>query len=1447
MSQAEIAVALPKEPAAAAHPSSSSDTAIAGSSKVDRNRPGRTYHFPAEMASAGARSSGVGVLEWDLLSHGLGSVRQSTSTDRVDLDLSFDFVSQGGEGSSSRSLDSVASHRVTRTVPSAASHGQYSASVDSVSPARRRGMADAMSAPGSSRKRPPKPLSFLKKTANELQDASKSYFSPDTARPPQLSSDIDADGPLPVIPLSATRRGQASSLTRSGSISSSRRERSNSLVRSQPPSDPPATPLPPLPMSASSASSSGPSLVQEQRRQRAQEQLQSRKDRDSFVPLVPRSEHLSVASSSTSRPMSTDIRTPLDQTFTPQQPAAPKKLRKKASHGDRLANISKLLNKASSSRLAPPESALGLDTGLVSPTPQDHRTPRSLVKSPEVALTDLPSFGSQSLGLNIFGIDTEPHEQPIQPLSSASPRAAELTESESTPESGFLSTPETPSSSLFDGPGSVQGSEYSKATSQDSARPKSMRKGFASDLSLPRARQPTVTDVITEEPLEEKRQASMGLPRSETAEWIRQQHEEVQNARERQETASSSGSTSPTHPMILSTSSSIDTAGIANDDLTQTLEGKGPWPQSPLLLVNDNEGQTLDGGRSGEAGIGLGLYLRSDQAAAKLVQPSQAHTSMVVARQEAASPLMPSLPPHALLAKDLQADTPSSSGQADHRGQPSPTSSSEGFSVNATQPRTFSSFAASRMEQAKLRLSNRLFSNGAEPKQRPASDSPRSPTMRPLTLVARQEADDLCDRELRRHSLAIIGSNFRTSVASRQDEQNLRLNAAKDTEAPKSAPLPYSPTFPESVAVPTTFERSKRSAKHVRRTSRLQYIPDSGPGEVRVTISEAAPVQRQHSKRYSVIGAGAATEASQLAMLASFKSPRPAPSPSGNTPDMLYGHPRSNVGWGYVPRSPSTGTVQILDSPRLDNQEPQTATVDKATPSSPWLDFEDDGRGLRATRERFESLTQQPTGRIGAVPSAQDAADSSMSGEIDGLRRRSALAESNANGHQTANPLSPTATIQPFGWKSRFSGNTKRSSVHLDIVAGDNGAKIGEVTEEKLALRKLRLQGDLPEEEAEQETRPLSIFVPLAAIQSHLRQRNIEERQKRLQSLSSAPVASKPVTTERREVRQAPPKSMLAAGSHLLYSSGRILDTELTSKTMFFAGFLGMPWLWLIGGWWLANDGLMMTPGAQQVQFWTHEASMQQAQADDERDCRRSTLSGLQVATDAQKPGAERLSTIYSVDEGVSRDQELTRDHETMPTLYEATNSGGSGAFGSGTLHTAASGSLHTAASRQSSTSALPSPASFASRSSVVGGGRTLLAHSTDKVPRQGRKSMNSLLNPHPSVALFHSPVRSVPTSMSLDEDVRVSMMSADDSGVELQSSYGGGVEGRKDHRAVTMETPGEAEGRLAMTRPVRLSARERLAMTDKFVLMNRFMAVISTIAVFAGFGAALNAVAMNF
>jgi hypothetical protein len=61
-------------------------------------------------------------------------------------------------------------------------------------------------------------------------------------------------------------------------------------------------------------------------------------------------------------------------------------------------------------------------------------------------------------------------------------------------------------------------------------------------------------------------------------------------------------------------------------------------------------------------------------------------------------------------------------------------------------------------------------------------------------------------------------------------------------------------------------------------------------------------------------------------------------------------------------------------------------------------------------------------------------------------------------------------------------------------------------------------------------------------------------------------------------------------------------------------------------------------------------------------------------------------------------------------------------------------------------------------------------------------------------------------------------------------------LEGLRGHRSTSAEQVA-----------VKLTARQRLALMERYVLLNRFMAVTSTLAVFAGFGVALNAVAMNF
>ena len=47
--------------------------------------------------------------------------------------------------------------------------------------------------------------------------------------------------------------------------------------------------------------------------------------------------------------------------------------------------------------------------------------------------------------------------------------------------------------------------------------------------------------------------------------------------------------------------------------------------------------------------------------------------------------------------------------------------------------------------------------------------------------------------------------------------------------------------------------------------------------------------------------------------------------------------------------------------------------------------------------------------------------------------------------------------------------------------------------------------------------------------------------------------------------------------------------------------------------------------------------------------------------------------------------------------------------------------------------------------------------------------------------------------------------------------------------------------------RPEDTNFMQRLSATEKYVLMNRFMAIVATLSAFAGMGVALNAVATGF
>ncbi|SJX63718.1 uncharacterized protein SRS1_14468 [Sporisorium reilianum f. sp. reilianum] len=73
-----------------------------------------------------------------------------------------------------------------------------------------------------------------------------------------------------------------------------------------------------------------------------------------------------------------------------------------------------------------------------------------------------------------------------------------------------------------------------------------------------------------------------------------------------------------------------------------------------------------------------------------------------------------------------------------------------------------------------------------------------------------------------------------------------------------------------------------------------------------------------------------------------------------------------------------------------------------------------------------------------------------------------------------------------------------------------------------------------------------------------------------------------------------------AGGGHGLFATpAALLEGNTPSKNMFWAGFFGMPWLWMIGGWYLTPDGQLRHPSADdprlrgKVDVWQHEPSMQ--------------------------------------------------------------------------------------------------------------------------------------------------------------------------------------------------------------------------------------------------------------
>lgn len=1384
-------------------------TAVAGSL-----RPLRTYHFTSESATVAARFSGIDPKEWEMMSRGFNKCgsgqRSSNDSERIDLDLSFDFVSQLEYDR--KDLTSAETN---------ADANPANSEVTSYSISRPRGMSETVS---SLRKRPPKPLAVFEFAPKQ---GLKSHFSPLTTANTSSISESSELYFLPITPLSATRRGADSGI-------SSGRRRSRTLSGSQPPTRPPTAPLPPLPDSPAlqSSSSTASDVAKLQRLHQPGEHFTERMSRQSFLD------------------QSVSLMSP-SQVNKPLMPSFP-------------LEVPPTLKGTVSIKPRRPSSPLAWENQLHCDTDVDAGRAhcgigQNLNLSNSLVLNNLdPKFPTPEAQHAVELLSTSSKcGGPEEPAVAASPATS------------YLSTPGTTSSSLFDGAVGIASSISSKTTSVDnegSGSP-SRNKLLLQGGRIPMSRGSTapLQGAIKEEDNldESRRHTNVGLTSSETAEWIRAQ----EDSRQREATSTSAATNLSSQPsdevrqLVLSVSSNDDASLAGSHEPTKEVAAAktGPWKQSPMLLDDMSRelvvhAEPLRNQSASVVGLGIGLSLDTNVNSQRLqsskgvltIGDIRAQSEVLITtvdQQDSSTALQKTTAPATFPENES-----GRKGASGILSSDSHSSSIEGFAWNVTPSVVTLEPVNDELHPPRgSRLGIKLSRVMTEKRQQQDSAAagefkqPLSPRMRSLALVRRNEEDIAKRREIRRHPVN-IGSKVSSVTTT-------GLATSKPLEAACTTPVSQIPIF-STAAVPNLFKGSKRSSKHVRRTSRIQYILDQRK-EVQLEMLDAT-------------GTLAATDNSNVEAFADIKSPPPVSNSSGETPEMIYGHLQSRHSWGFLPKShfPWTRQASAEHAASLSLTSPTSEST--SSPVSPRLDFGASFREARFKEEHSALLSDsQHAACAGAGIDAGDVAG--------GLRRRRSDKDFK---HRSVLSVPPTATIRAFSWRS----SNKRASLFAELVAHE-GVKLAEVEEHEEggagALEKLQFMGSAPPQE--QDAARMSIFVPVAALQAHLRRKAIQEREARAAASSQA--TATPMTHNAGILK----KSLIAAKPSFQHSAGRSLDFEQPSRTLFFAGFLCMPWLWLIGGWWLANDGFMLTPGAEQVEFWRHQPSMDHALQQEKLQCPPTQSEAKQLAEvpssepdPTLKRPAGRLDTICSESAGPLFELDENAQSETSDTLS-------SGSLGISESQNDATRNLKTAHSRLT-LAGYGSQAAVSSSQSR----RVLFTSDTSKVPLRARNSLGHLLSPHPEVALYHSPIRTANFSepgssgtsvqdlaeMSSRHGGRLSLSSRPYqrrtmAGSRLEARHGTNL-GYGDDSGVDITVieesnlhntqPATSQGRRLTYRgsllydingaPLRLEQTnmlQRLAATEKFVLMNRFMAIVSSIGAFAAMGFALNAVALNF
>ncbi|PWN41055.1 hypothetical protein IE81DRAFT_324971 [Ceraceosorus guamensis] len=1474
-----------------------------------RSSAQRTYHIAAEelIARSPTASVDAGLQRWNALEAQRSA--QVSTDEEVDLNLSFDFTSQL-EGQTRSPVERL-KKRVAATVErmSATLDDQQDGISVQVAPpspnapSPARGMSEAAKWETRQRKRPPAPLFFLRSgksdkrahtTGDRADGVEVSHFSPISP----AANEVEA---LPITPLSSTKRSadaqtsidsqqrSAPSTPRSGRFSSS------SSPRPDPPATlPPTEPLPALPTGADI------SALVKQQRLRAQ-QNQWRKVSGGSMPGTPTTEEPPALPDLMTLPQPSLTKgqqnTSLDLALPRTSHESVEVLANAASDPayDYRKHLSRHHQHAASKSLT---SSTAERTSKSVRRRHRARNSESSVESFATAATGVfPAVTTEEAANtntndtlmpiprgNALGLDTGSANMALQNGPSLEVQTRTL----AYPPSEAKTSPGTPFSALFSEPGTARtvggGSEYTRSTASEVGTPSGTfskltaavsgkRRGSLADalLSSPPPLSavdmlrghsaPTGSlfrDVIEEEHLAPKaeRERTTSMPRSETLEWINAQKAmSVDDAED--------GALAKAAP------TSVTTHELRSTVKRRVSEVKGPWPQSPLLLdASSSEkpshpasvsGQTahkrLSLGAKFGAGIGLGL---SQAPSSDAIVPHGLDGSVSVQRA-AISPAHGLQIPGDAGAKLLAAPAASVLEQNDQSLRPSPSMSSsvEGFACNVTPPapthalpdtkhtvssppvldadrtpraparartatiagdiernsalsivpgaadtqpsrprsKAHTSAASGWGALANLRWGNKFFSiasssgltsHGTDTQ---ATSEKRSPPMRSLTLLEKRDTRD--------RDGAAVAAQRRASYGhrrshSREDLAGIfpHLERSQPSASGREAGIASAPA---TAILPST----------PRFSSLLEDVEGvaAKPEAAHVQSRDNNRVKRRSRIRYLSNGheihldMGEPNEPAPSREqpqrpgslpLDAIKSPRVAASPSGWTPRLHFGPL-----WG------STAPASRADQ-RVGRTEAENSSR-PVTPGSPWLDFAEGDGGLQASQDRAEYL---------AAHADQEQRSAQPLPEEEGIRRRGA-------GHQSTPSLPPTATIIPFGWAT---GASKRSSGSARVLLHDSSAAAGTVINvEDSQRRPVQTAGGPPGH-----GRPMSIFVPSAVIQEHL-MRN----------------AALQVSRMRRRRSQFP---LPLGGPH-----AKLDLTSVPSKTLFFAGFLGMPWLWLIGGWWLSSEGRIATRAPAKVEFWQHEASMREA---------------------AERDAASRLGGAIFPSQGLAERSEGTPASDATGEQAGVATSG-SGAtviehpadVSNGTTHTLRTMRSH-ATVRSNASSAWADTSSRESPQS-------------DSIPRSSRRSVSSILGSNPEIALMRSPVRSgeataVPqpeTVLALapvresrerassrppsvealravlgDRDTRVQVHEA----AQQAASSGTPPNSTMPYSSIPNGQPRTHKRSRSIGERVN-AAIDHWAGLERFVLLNRIAAIVATLVVIYGSAAAVTVIVGSF